>query len=120
MKKFGDTVTNKHTGKSFFVSTVPVNPLGDWFWQTAVFKQRFGPLAGLFRPALFFGAASEPFAQTQHESVIALVRDVLPKRWEAARDRLAIALIEGQSADDAADNEDFHQSLLRIMDGPPK
>ena len=120
MKKFGDIVINKHEGKSFFVSTVPVKPLGDWFWQTAVFKQRFGPFAGLFRPVIFLGSASEQFAKTQHDIVAALVSEVPPARWDAARDGLAMAIIEKELAHEATDSDDFFQSLMQVTGGMPK
>ena len=113
MKKWGNTVTNKPSRKGFFVSTVPVNPLGEWIWQTAVFKQRFGPFAGFFRPVLFVGASSELFAEGQHQQVIDLVREIPLERWDNARDQLLLALVNEESAHEESEREDFYQKLLK-------
>ncbi len=113
MKKFGDTVTNQESGKHFFVSTVPVNPLGEWFWQSAVFKQRFGPFAGVFRPVIFLGATAEVFAERQHQKIVELVREVPPGKWNEARDHLLRTLLDEEFARQESDSEDFFQEMLK-------
>jgi hypothetical protein len=82
---FVTEVTNSVTGKRYLISTAEVEILGTRVWQTAVFKQRLGPLAGMFRPALFVGAAETSRARIQHERVEAIVQNIKPTDWEEAK-----------------------------------
>jgi hypothetical protein len=110
-------VTNISTGKRYFVSTAEVQAIGNRVWQTAVFRKRFGPLAGMFRPALFIGGVAEGTARLQHEQVQAIVRDTPPREWELAKWQLLSKLVDSQTESQAAGDRDFFEKLLRMTGG---
>lgn len=129
MRNFGDTITNASTGKRFFVSTVPLKNLDNRHWQTVVFRQKFGPLAWLFRPVLMLSGSREQYAKTQHEQVIKLVREMPEAEWFEVRDDLARSIVERelmyvhveQSLEETnAEREEFFHSLLRKIGTEPE
>jgi|GEM_PF-6057377 len=129
MRNFGDTITNTTTGKRFFVSTVPLKNMDNRYWQTVVFRQKFGPFAGLFRPVLMLSGSREQYAKAQHEQVNKLVRDLPEPKWFVARDELARSIIERelmhmtceQSLEEtSASREELFHSLLRMTGTEPE
>jgi hypothetical protein len=85
------TVTNIATGKKYFVSTVEEPRIGGW--QTAVFKQIFGPFANFHNPAFFLGCSPAERAPYQHKRVASIVPDVDPVVWKEASRVLSMELI---------------------------
>jgi hypothetical protein len=100
-------VTNISTSKRYYVSTAEVQAVGNRVWQTAVFRKRFGPLAGMFRPALFVGGVAEGMARLQHEQVEAIVRNTPPHEWESAKWQLLSKLVDSQTESQAAGDQEF-------------
>ena len=112
-------VTNIPTGKRYYVSTAEVEAVGNKVWQTAVFRKRFGPLAGVFKPALFVGGVAEGLARFQHEQVEAIIRNVAPSEWDSARSKLLSKLIESQMESEAAGDQEFFEEMLRLTGSAP-
>ena len=78
------TVTNAATGKNYFVSTVRSSGRTG-LYETAVFRQIFGPIANFWRPrATFFGIN----ATELHTRATALVRDIDPGHWNGFAEHL--------------------------------
>ena len=83
--------TNAPTGKRYLVSTAEVEGSG---WQTAVFRKRLGPLAGISQPALLVGGAeTSRRARFQHDRVEAIVQNTNPTGWEEAKWALVSELL---------------------------
>jgi hypothetical protein len=78
------TVNNTATQKKYFVSTVDEPRVGGW--QTAVFREIFGPIANFSKPAFFLGGSAPERAADQHQRVEAisetLIRRIRKKQAE--------------------------------------
>jgi hypothetical protein len=110
-------VTNIPTGKRYYVSTTEVQAVGNRVWQTAVFRKRFGPFAGMFKPVLFVGGVDESLSRLQHERVESIVRNTAPSDWESAKWGLLSELSEMQAQSESSEDRTFYEHLLRMTGG---
>jgi hypothetical protein len=109
-------IRNKFNRKRYVISTVEGKRSAVGRYQTAVFTQRFGFLAGFFRPVFATAnARGEDEARLQHSRVEGIVRDIDPRDSYATG--WVVALATQETDEESAEFEGALTQIREILGG---